>query len=341
MPILQEYVYGDDGEPIEGAVVEVFEYGNPTPVASTLSRADGRWSLDLPPGRSYRIRYSWGGQVRWLESDVHLQVGSLTGLDGSSAPLLDQSVVTDHLHDEAVTTSKVKDGAITTAKLAPEAVTTEKLKDRSVTQEKLAEGAVTDLILGDRSITDAEPPTSSTGPLTTLLSGLANRLKTLSGGATWLEGAPDNLTNLSNRVTRLETYGAPVTIETFLTSFYDNQNSTVPLTNTTQEHLSVLVPPGTWLFLCSISIESSATSGAKHFSINVDPTGTGISNETTALVSVRSPGNQVTLVALCTSMESFTVKVRSYSKENISGGSGASIDAISSNLISVLLSGRR
>jgi hypothetical protein len=46
-------------------------------------------------------------------------------------------------------------------------------------------GTVSDSNLGDRTIDDTAAPGNDTGPLTTLLSSLANRVKAITGGATW------------------------------------------------------------------------------------------------------------------------------------------------------------
>src|SRR5690606_24604179 len=191
MPILRDFVYGDDGLPIQGALVEVFEVGGTVPIATTLSAADGSWQLDLPAGAAYRIKYTWGGQSRWLESDVVLQVEALVGLDGTTAPLPSQSVVTDKLKDGVVTTPKIRNQAVTAEKLAPDAVTTEKLADgavtttkladQTVTAEKLADGAVLPVKLGEVTIDDTQEPSGETGSVAEVLNWLDNRRKLATG----------------------------------------------------------------------------------------------------------------------------------------------------------------
>ncbi|MCM3632923.1 hypothetical protein [Paenibacillus camelliae] len=57
--------------------------------------------------------------------------------------------------------------------------------DGSVKTAKLANGAATDDKIGNRTISDSTPPTSNTGKLTGLLSGLANMIKSITGGSTW------------------------------------------------------------------------------------------------------------------------------------------------------------
>jgi len=71
------------------------------------------------------------------------------------------------------------DGNITTTKLANKAVTRAKLAD------DVAIGGADDTMIGDRTINDATAPASNTGKLTSLLNGLANMIKSITGGATW------------------------------------------------------------------------------------------------------------------------------------------------------------
>src|SRR5690606_10192792 len=229
MPILRDFVYGDDGLPIQGALVEVFEAGSTVPIATTLSAADGSWQLDLPAGAAYRIKYTWGGQSRWLESDVSLQLETLVGLDGRTAPLPSQSVVTDKLQDEGVTTPKIRNQAVTTEKLEPGAVTTEKLADGAVTTTKLADQAVTTEKLADRSVTpaklgevtidDTQEPSGETGSVAEVLNWLANRLKLVTGGPAWHSSPGTSLSNLHSRLTALETWRNNLTIPTHQSQF--------------------------------------------------------------------------------------------------------------------------
>src|SRR5690606_14664138 len=118
MPILKDFVYGDDGRPIQGVLVEAYAPGESVPAATTLSGEDGSWELDLAPGVAYRIKYSWGGQSLWLESQIRRQVREVVGLDGHTAPLPDQGVITTQLKDGAVTTEKLADLVVITEKLA-------------------------------------------------------------------------------------------------------------------------------------------------------------------------------------------------------------------------------
>ncbi len=56
---------------------------------------------------------------------------------------------------------------------------------------------VSDTNIGDRTLSDATPPASDSGGLTALLGGLANRLKAVTGGATWRATPPTTLTALA------------------------------------------------------------------------------------------------------------------------------------------------
>ncbi|MBJ6360887.1 right-handed parallel beta-helix repeat-containing protein [Paenibacillus sp. GCM10012307] len=49
----------------------------------------------------------------------------------------------------------------------------------------ITDGGVTDAKIGNRTISDATAPTSDTGTITGLMSGLANMVKGITGGATW------------------------------------------------------------------------------------------------------------------------------------------------------------
>src|SRR5690606_9128138 len=58
-------------------------------------------------------------------------------------------------------------------------------------------GRVDDVNLGTRTINDQQAPNSNTGSLTTLLSGLANRIKTITGKPTWRDNPDKTLAQLS------------------------------------------------------------------------------------------------------------------------------------------------
>jgi len=101
----------------------------------------------------------------------------------------DGNVTTSRLANKAVTTSKIADGAVSTTQLANTSVSSDKLVNKAVTKTKLADdvtiGGADDTMIGDRIISDGTAPTSNTGKLTGLLSGLANMIKSITGGATW------------------------------------------------------------------------------------------------------------------------------------------------------------
>lgn len=54
-----------------------------------------------------------------------------------------------------------------------------------ITATGLAAGAATDAVIGNRTIADTAAPTADTAAPTTLLSGLGNMIKQITGGATW------------------------------------------------------------------------------------------------------------------------------------------------------------
>lgn len=78
----------------------------------------------------------------------------------------------------------------------------------SLTQHKTAavldhpDSSVTDSKIGNRTINDSLSPTTDTNNLTTLLSNLANRIKSITGSTGWKDNPPDTLINLNNTVAR-------------------------------------------------------------------------------------------------------------------------------------------
>src|SRR5690606_24331280 len=59
--------------------------------------------------------------------------------------------------------------------------------------ENMKPGAATDDVVGDRTISDGTAPSSNTGKLTVLLSGLANRIRAIMGTFSWRSGPPTTL----------------------------------------------------------------------------------------------------------------------------------------------------
>ena len=59
------------------------------------------------------------------------------------------------------------------------------IADGSVTANKLATNSVTDDKVGPRTISDTSAPSGNSGVLTTLLGGLANRIKAITGESSW------------------------------------------------------------------------------------------------------------------------------------------------------------
>lgn len=65
-------------------------------------------------------------------------------------------------------------------------------------QVPIADGAATDAITGTRTIDDTTVPASDTGTITALLSGLANRVKTITGQTGWKTAAAHSLVDIWN-----------------------------------------------------------------------------------------------------------------------------------------------
>jgi hypothetical protein len=91
----------------------------------------------------------------------------------------------------------------------------EKTKLAGIASGAGTSGSAADSVIGSRTISDAAAPTSNTGLLTTLLSWLANMIKSITGKSTW-HTAPaitlkatkthvDNVTDAHNVANRIET----------------------------------------------------------------------------------------------------------------------------------------
>lgn len=59
------------------------------------------------------------------------------------------------------------------------------IADGSITSAKIADSAVTDAKIGTRTVSDANAPSGDSGTLATLLGFLANRIKAITGKASW------------------------------------------------------------------------------------------------------------------------------------------------------------
>ncbi|WP_310830373.1 hypothetical protein [Paenibacillus pedocola] len=98
---------------------------------------------------------------------------------------------TGHKHTGAagdapkITSAGLADSSVGTAQLGAKAVTQAKIGDKAVGTVQLADGAATDTVTGNRTLSDATAPTTETGSITSLFSGLANMIKQTTGGATW------------------------------------------------------------------------------------------------------------------------------------------------------------
>jgi hypothetical protein len=67
---------------------------------------------------------------------------------------------------------------------------------------RVKDGGITDAKLGNRTISDGTSPSSDTGTLTSLLSGLANRIKAITGGTTWRDAPATTIGELNANVPR-------------------------------------------------------------------------------------------------------------------------------------------
>lgn len=68
----------------------------------------------------------------------------------------------------------------------------------SIRSRDIQDGAIDDTNIGNRTVNDTTVPGSSTGTLTTLLSGIVNRIKTATGAAGWTDAPVKSLLQLQN-----------------------------------------------------------------------------------------------------------------------------------------------
>lgn len=69
-----------------------------------------------------------------------------------------------------------------------------------ITSAGLAAGAVDDAAIGSRTVTDTTVPSTDTGVLTALLSGLGNMIKSITGKSSWRTAPSKNLEDLNNHM---------------------------------------------------------------------------------------------------------------------------------------------
>ncbi|BDX35468.1 distal tail fiber protein [Thermus phage MN1] len=67
---------------------------------------------------------------------------------------------------------------------------------------RVKDGGISDTKLGNRTISDTTVPSSNTGPLTALLSGLANRIKAITGESDWKSNPATTLAELNANAPR-------------------------------------------------------------------------------------------------------------------------------------------
>lgn len=115
-----------------------------------------------------------------------------TTLETSGAPKL-QTARTIALSGD-VSGSTLFDGSANVAIIAT-------IEDYAITTAKIADSAITDTKIGDRTIVDTTPP-SNNGNLTTLLGGLANRIKAITGGMAWTDNPTTTITELNANAAR-------------------------------------------------------------------------------------------------------------------------------------------
>lgn len=181
------YAYDDQGNALASISVEAYKVGDTSPTASTTTDSSGHWSFSSLAAGAYRIKLIDGLFARWLPPDEEIQVKTIVGTDGVTAPLADGSVTTAQLQDSSVTTAKIADSAVTNTKVAA----------GTLTLDRLATGEADNLV-AQASITvdDTTAPTADTGSLATIVSGIANRLVAVTGEADWKDTPAKSLKDL-------------------------------------------------------------------------------------------------------------------------------------------------
>ena len=114
----------------------------------------------------------------------------------------------------------------------------------SLTQHKTAaildhpDNSVIDSKIGNRTINDNLVPSTDTDNLTTLLSNLANRIKSITGFTDWKSNPPDTLTNLNYTVARKN-------VNEFITGAWTFNNNVVSTQTITASRFVSTVATGT------------------------------------------------------------------------------------------------
>jgi len=295
--ILSDYAYDDQGNAIVGATVEAYVTGTGTPVSSTTTDSNGLWTIAGLPAGPYDVKIYKGTQVRWLRGAVAFQATTIYGANGIDAPLADASIKTSQIQNDAVDATKIADNSIT------------------------------DAILGFRTVNDATAPTLDTDILTTHLSGLANRIKAITGAAGWKSGPAATISNINTRVTAIEgLLGHQVAA---LAADY----TVVSQTAWEDIGLSLSLTAGTWIVLGTFAVTTTGS-----------VTGVQITNGTATYVSgdINVPASQIgslTLSTVVTLAATTTVKVQAhrtnvtnttkfYAAETFSGSNATQLAAI-------------
>ena len=184
---LAGYLFDDQGNVIGGATVTAHYVDangnvNSAPVAATVSSSTtGWWAFPSLSPATYAVKAVYGDQVRWIMPKIAIQAWEIVGMDGQTAPLPHNSVVTEHIRDLAITTSKIANRAVTEPKLADNAVSTRTIIDRNVTEPKLADFAVSTRTIQDQAVT--EPKLANNAVSTRTIQDSAVTTPKLANGA--------------------------------------------------------------------------------------------------------------------------------------------------------------
>jgi len=129
-------------------------------------------------------------------SDIDLRLATLEGLQGDCEAAL--ALVSDQ---GLARVAEAMSGPLADLSESVAALAAQVLAAQQAGMLLDAPGTVTDANIGNRTLSDGSAPGSGTGDLTTLLAGIVNRLKAITGGATWMANPATTLAAVGTAVT--------------------------------------------------------------------------------------------------------------------------------------------